>query len=419
MINTRHQATGAKSNAYVHLMLKASQMFEPDQLEQLAPRLRAKPAGRAGDSLLPPATGGALRVDPISATEALAYDFLAKGGKHSRPFITLAVYDALTGGHGSQAGGAAHVAAYSSAVQRTAMSIETFHKASLVHDDIEDDDEFRYGEPTLHRRYGTATAINVGDYLIGLGYRLVCRGAAEIGAQAANDILNRLAEAHIRLSEGQGAELLWRDASDKRLKPQDALKIYALKTAPAFEAALLAGARLAGPIDDYAEPLGRFALHLGVAFQILNDLGDWDGDNHNKLSAAGDVVGGRPTVLWALALEGLDEAGRSELETLIQPGQTSPAGIRRVRQLYQQAGVFEDAAQMVDEHSRRAQEVADEIRPEQLRRLLHYLIDKVLERAGLAAAIATPPPSAPQTMPHQTAAPQVATQKAAAGSAAS
>lgn len=415
MINTRHQATGAKSNAYVHLMRKASQMFEPDQLEQLAPRLRSKPTGRGSDSLLPQAPGAALRVDPISATEALAYDFLAKGGKHSRPFITLAVYDALTGGHGSQAGGAAHVAAYSSAVQRTAMSIETFHKASLVHDDIEDDDEFRYGEPTLHRRYGTATAINVGDYLIGLGYRLICCGAAELGAQAANDILNRLAEAHMRLSEGQGAELLWRDASDKRLKPQDALKIYALKTAPAFEAALLAGARLAGPVDDYVEPLGRFALHLGVAFQILNDLGDWEGDDHNKLSAAGDVVGGRPTVLWALALEGLDDAGRGELETLVQPGRTGPAGIRRVRQLYQQAGVFDDAAQMVDEHSRRAQAVADEIQPEQLRRLLHYLIDKVLERAGRAE----PSAATPQTMTQQAAPQPAATQKAAAGSVAS
>ncbi len=130
------------------------------------------------------------------------------------------------------------MAAFSDSVKRAALSIETFHKASLVHDDIEDDDQFRYGDPTLHRKFGTPTAINVGDYLIGLGYRLISRDAAAIGADAAADMLDRLADAHMKLTEGQGAELLWRDSLNKKLTPLDALKIYALKTSPAFEAAL-------------------------------------------------------------------------------------------------------------------------------------------------------------------------------------
>lgn len=377
MINTRYETPGAKTRTYVHLMRKASQMFEPEQLDQLAPRLRAKPGQ-------PHIASDFHKLDPIAGTEAIAYDFLARGGKHSRPFITLAVYDALTGGHGSAGDGAAHVAGLSTAVQRTAMSIETFHKASLVHDDIEDDDQFRYGEQTLHRKFGTPTAINVGDYLIGLGYRLVSRDAAALGPETASDILNRLAEAHMKLSEGQGAELLWRDARDKRLKPLDALKIYALKTAPAFEAALLAGARLAGPVDSYAEPLGQFARHLGVAFQILNDLGDWDGDQHNKLAAAGDILGGRPTVLWALALEGLDDAGRQELEALAQSTAMTAEQVRRVRKLYECAGVFEQALQLVEKYQQRAEAVADEIQPEHLRQLLYYLIDTVLERPAAA-----------------------------------
>ena len=117
------------------------------------------------------------------------------------------------------------------------MSIETFHKASLVHDDIEDGDQFRYGDETMHRKYGIATAINVGDYLIGLGYRLVSGDRKTLGAETAADILDCLADSHQRLSEGQGAELMWRDNISKTLKPLDALKIYALKTAPAFEAA--------------------------------------------------------------------------------------------------------------------------------------------------------------------------------------
>ena len=321
-------------------------------------------------------------LDPVAATETIAYDFLSKGGKHSRPFTTLSVYDALTGGAGTQADGAERVASLSNAVKRTAMSIETFHKASLVHDDVEDDDEHRYGELTLHRRHGVPTAINIGDFLIGMGYRLVSRETAELGSDVVADILDKLADAHMRLSEGQGAELLWRDALDKRLKPLDALKIYALKTAPAFEAALFAGARLAGPVGDYANPIKLFARNVGIAFQILNDLKDWEGDLDNKLAAGGDVLGGRPTLLWALALEALEHEQQSELLWLANGADISDAArVQRVRQLYRSANVFEKARRLVDKHQERAEAVADEIEPDELRRLLYYLVDTVLDHA--------------------------------------
>ena len=215
-----------------------------------------------------------------------------------------------------------------------------------------------------------------------------------------NEILDQLADAHLRLSEGQGAELLWRDAHDKRLKPLDALKIYALKTAPAFEAAMFSGARLAGPIDKYLEPFKQFARNLGVAFQIINDLGDWDGDSHNKMAAGGDILGGRPTVLWALALEGLAPAEQEELLSLVTPNGQSPtsdfrpptsssARLARVRELYEQAGVFDKAARLIEKHQERAEKIADEIQPKELRALLYYLIDSVLDHAQPAA----PPPA--------------------------
>ncbi len=176
-------------------------------------------------------------------------------------------------------------------------------------------------------------------------------------------------------------ELLWRDSRDKRLKPIDALKIYALKTAPAFEAALFSGARLAGSVDQYAQPIKTFARNLGVAFQILNDLNDWRGDEHNKLTSGGDLLAGRPTVLWALALEGLDDSARSELLALPQEDQRPvQERVRRAWELYQQAGVFDKANRLVDKHQQRCEEIADQIEPEALRRLLHYLIAVVLER---------------------------------------
>jgi geranylgeranyl pyrophosphate synthase len=378
MIMTR-QATQAsqQTRSYVHLLRTANNLFQPETFQRLVPPVRGN---RSIDSSSADPLEG---IDPIAATEALALDFVCKGGKYSRPFITLATYDALKGGQATLPNGADAVGQYSDSVLRAAVSIEMFHKASLVHDDIEDDDIFRYGQPTMHRQFGLPTAINVGDYMIGLGYRLVSRDSATLGADVAADILDLLAASHLRLSEGQGAELLWRDAREKRLTPLDALKVYALKTAPAFEAALLTGARLAGKIDELIEPIRLFSRNIGVAFQIINDLNDWQGDTHNKLSAGGDVLGGRPTVLLALALAALPPADQEELLALFDRGENSSdlRRLQRVEELYRKAEVFEQARRLIDKHQQRAIEAAETISNQPLQQLLRYLVDTVLERS--------------------------------------
>lgn len=352
-----------KTKTYVHLMRASNQMFDEPNLSHLAPRLRSKGAA----------------TDPLTLHENISYDWLMQGGKRSRPFITLAAYDALTGGKGTLN---ADDLQLSDSVKRSALAIETFHKASLVHDDIEDDDTFRYGHETLHRQYGVGTAINVGDYLIGLGYRLVSRERKALGAEVAADILDKLADAHLKLSEGQGAELLWRDAKDKTITALEAMKIYALKTSPAFEAALYSGVRLAGSAESYEKMITDFSRHLGVAFQILNDLKDWEGDSDNKMIAGQDVLSGRPTLLLALALEGLTGGDREELLAIVQGEhpQREHNLLPRVRQLFVKASVFEKAEKLVEKYRARTEAIADEAQPTELRELLYYLVDTVLER---------------------------------------
>jgi geranylgeranyl pyrophosphate synthase len=371
LIDLRTEPAKETTKSYVHLMRAAHQICEEPELTRLVPRARAAKG-----------TAASKKTDPLTVQENIAYDWLVQGGKRSRPFITLAVYDALKGGKGML--GADQVE-LPDQVRRAALAIETFHKASLVHDDIEDDDSFRYGHETLHRQYGVSTAINVGDYLIGLGYRLVSRDRQALGADCAADILDRLADAHVKLSEGQGAELLWRDAADKALTALDALKIYALKTAPAFEAALYSGLRLAGPTDKYDKMVVEFSRHLGIAFQILNDLKDWEGDSDNKVLACQDVLAARPTLLLALALEALDGTDRADLLSVLSgspgvdaPG--SPSTIDRVRRLYLKAQVFDKAGKLIEKYRARAEAIADDVEPTELRELLYYLVDSVLDR---------------------------------------
>lgn len=357
-----------QTSSYLPLMRAANRLFD-DDFEQLLPRTRsASPAAAKS---------------PLGVTENISYDWLANGGKRFRPFITLAAYDALTGGEQHSSGWSGEqTLEFNDSVRRVAMAIEAFHKASLVHDDIEDDDAYRYGQETLHRRYDLGTAINVGDYLIGLGYRLVNSARGDIGAEASADIVERMAAAHIKLCDGQGAEMAWQASNDLNLAPIDALQIYALKTSPAFEAALYAGLRMAGPVDAYEEMIPAFSRHVGVGFQVLNDLKDWRGDDDNKLVAGQDAEALRPTVLLALAMQSATEAQRAELQKVVEGETAAPFRVGTLRRIFEQTGAFDKAEALVDKSRARAEALADEVEPDELRQLLYFLIDTILAPEG-------------------------------------
>lgn len=428
MIDRPYRPQTQTTRSYLHLMRLAARMFDWEQLRELA-SLQVEPVGMrepwrqptagvafggsassiAGRGLLGGETDGTPIARLLDGTEALALDFLRAGGKHSRPFITLAVYDAMLGGKATGPEGAAAAAAMPAHVRRIALAIEVFHKASLVHDDVEDDDRVRYGQPTIHHRFGPAVAINVGDFLIGLGYRLIGHPSDHVPADSAADLLRLFASAHMRLAQGQGAELMWRDGADKHLEPLDALRIYALKTAPAFEAAILAGVRLAGPIAaGLKEAVERYARHLGVAFQILNDLDDWSEDairqtgplkeadaatpedaapsgraGAPRSKQGSDVLAGRPTILWALAWQRLSPAERRWLIEL-PAADCDNARLSRAAKCFSSTGAFERAASLVVKHHRRAIEAADGMEPEPLRFFLRFLADAILDRRPLS-----------------------------------
>lgn len=195
-----------------------------------------------------------------SPAETVALEWLAKGGKRWRPFLSVAVARTLLADGRVDEG-----------VERLAVAVECFHKASLVHDDIEDRDARRYDEPSLHEQYGVPIALNVGDLLIGEGYRLIARCAGD--ARRAAAMLQVAAEGHRNLCLGQGAELDWA-ATRRALSVQDVLRIFRWKTAPAFEVALRLGAVWAGAEAAVHEALVDFSAALGIAYQIRDDIED-------------------------------------------------------------------------------------------------------------------------------------------------
>ncbi len=220
-----------------------------------------------------------------TATETIATEWMAKGGKRWRPLLAVGVYRALAG-----PGGAAP-----ETLRRLAIAVECFHKASLIHDDIEDEDDTRYGEQTLHRQHGVAVALNVGDLLIGDGYRLIAESGAP--AEQVREMMAVAAEGHRTLCLGQGEELLLRRAPASVTVPA-VLEIFRRKTAPAFEVALQLGAIGAGADRETRAVLAGFSTALGTAYQIRDDL-----DDHAADRVALSAGESRPSVLVALARE--------------------------------------------------------------------------------------------------------------------
>ncbi|MDP6112433.1 MAG: polyprenyl synthetase family protein [Planctomycetota bacterium] len=383
LISLKSEMPASRTRTYLPLLRKANEIFEKDELERLVARPRKRAvlsAFEKAGKILNGSTRKTLVADPVASTEQIAFDFLARGGKRSRPFITLAAYDALAEGNGTDPKVNGDGVDIPDHVLLNAISIETFHKASLVHDDIEDDDVYRYGTETLHCRYGMPIALNVGDYLIGQGYQMICKAAAGMGSDVAADILNRLSRSHVKLSEGQGAELTWRESGDKSFSPLDALKIYALKTAPAFEVALYSGVRLAGGAEPYEKLIADFSRNLGVAFQILNDLNDWEGDDYNKLVSGGDVLSARPTLLLALALESAGDGDKQSLLDLLDSEQRTEMTIRKVRRIYDRCQVFAKADKLVEKYRARTEAIADEVENSDFRSLLYFLVDTILDK---------------------------------------
>ena len=365
---------------YLPLLREAAGMFEADAIRSLADRLG-----------MPGVLGGAAEAPaawkPLDAAAGMSADFLARGGKFLRPFVTLAAFDAVTVDLAGRAGAAAAGFASDSSVARdsakaAAVAIEIFHKASLVHDDIEDADQVRYGRATLHEEVGVPSAINAGDYLLGVGYRIMA-SLPGLDAATIRDAVAILADAHVRLARGQGAELWWRDAGAAAaeaaglLTPREALEIYGLKTSPAFEAAVALGVRLAGALPEKVAAIDRYALHVGAGFQVLNDLKDWAGDLENDRRAAGDLMGGRPTVLWALAVENLGAADRTALFEASARARRSgdAAALGEVRRLYDRAGVTAKAATIAAEQRRLAAEAVAACGLPRLREVLEFLLD--------------------------------------------
>jgi geranylgeranyl diphosphate synthase, type II len=306
--------------------------------------------GESMDSLF----GGA----PQGDTERIARDWLGQDGKRWRPLLTACAYKAFQDDPNGPV---------PEGVRKVALAVECFHKASLIHDDIEDGDSERYGQQTVHAEYGVPVALNVGDLLVGEGYRLL----AESGAppQVISQMIRIASAGHRSLCIGQGAELCW-SRRQRPMSVQEVLGIFRQKTAPAFEVALRLGAAYAEADDEVHQVLTRYSEALGIAYQIRDDLDD--------LSSETDMAGGpKPTLPLAEALGRARGADKDFLERVWSTPALPVPDAERLRALIAQSNVEDRCRQLLESYKESAVRSLPDLHNPSLKGLLRRVIGKI------------------------------------------
>ncbi|MCB1127965.1 MAG: polyprenyl synthetase family protein, partial [Verrucomicrobiae bacterium] len=310
------------------------------------------------DSWFGPASLDEIAGPARNETEVLAREWLRRAGKRWRPFLTVATYRALSGTPDAE---------LPTDLRKVAVAVECFHKASLVHDDIEDDDAQRYGEKTLHQEHGVPVALNIGDLLIGEGYRLLA--ACDVDAARRAEMFRVAAEGQRELCCGQGAELLWTRQPDV-LTPLQVVDIFRQKTAPAFEVALRLGALYAGKHEDCAGVLGAYSRALGIAYQIRDDLNDLGVDGESN-----DIAGLRPSLLLAVARERAKGEARDLLDQLWRrQGRPDSA---KIEALYRELKADERCERLLESYKEEAIRELAKLEHPSLKGLLRRVVGKI------------------------------------------
>jgi geranylgeranyl diphosphate synthase type II len=241
-------------------------------------------------------------------------------GKGLRPTLSIATCRALGGDV--------------QAVLPSAATLELFHNAFLVHDDVEDESLMRRGEPTLHTTHGVPIAINVGDAMLSLSLQPLLDNMAVVGLGRALRILRAVAGMTKESVEGQALELDWIRNGRWDLGADDYVTMVVKKTGwYSFIVPMQVGALAAGVVDDgRLRSLVPFGIALAVAFQITDDLLNLKAtpDAYGK-EIGGDLWEGKRTLILLHALRTASEEDRARAVAILsRPRASSTAGMHAV-----------------------------------------------------------------------------------------
>jgi geranylgeranyl pyrophosphate synthase len=240
--------------------------------------------------------------------------------------------------------------------------VECFHKASLIHDDVEDNDDFRYDTETIQKLNGTAVAINTGDFLLGKGYELLGKLPLDTVKLAA--CYQLVASGHVALSMGQGADLL-ASSHHTILSLDQQLRIFERKTGSAIRVALLIGAVAADAPQSDRTILKTFSGYFGMAYQIKDDLDEFRDANEHTQPADYPL-------LISLLAQNADESARTNLQLIYSENDRE-----QMARLIRENEIDLKAEQLLQEYTGKAYCELDKLENLKMKLSLYTMLGKI------------------------------------------
>lgn len=302
--------------------------------------------------------------EPKGLYEPIAYT-MASGGKRLRPTLALVAAEAVLNG-GLLNGNVLED------VLPAALALEVFHNFTLLHDDVMDKAPLRRGRETVHVKWNDNTAILSGDQMLIEAYKLL----AQVPNDKVGGVLNLFNEMATGVCEGQQYDVDFEHMNNVSI--DDYLMMIEKKTSVLLAYAMKIGGYIAGATPAQQEALYQYGLHIGIAFQIQDDILDVYGDPKTFGKAiGGDICSNKKTILLLTALETADAESKAELLQWMMSADNDESKIAGVTALYDRLNVRGECEAVMEEHTALAlaqlDKLPDNAATEKLRKLAERL----------------------------------------------
>ena len=294
----------------------------------------------------------------VGLVENIGHYIVDAGGKRLRPILVLLSSACLANGNSSERG------------IELATIIEFIHTATLLHDDVVDVSSLRRGRPTANAEYGNAPSVLVGDFLYSRAFQML----VALGSMPIMAILSNTTNI---IAEGEVQQLV--NAKNPKISEADYFTVIHKKTAALFEAACQSAAILVGADEGQQQAAWQFGHHLGQAFQLVDDLLDYEGSQEAMGKNIGDdLMEGKATLplIYALKNSGLEQ------QTMIRQAITDGVSdnLENIIKTVQQSGGLEYTRTAAKKHAKQAHEALNAMPENQYLQAMRALINFAVER---------------------------------------
>jgi len=288
---------------------------------------------------------------------------LSLGGKRLRPTLLLLACDMYSGV-------AMATPRNVQAAISPAIAIELFHNFTLMHDDIMDQAPLRRGQPTVHEKFDPNTAILSGDAMLVYAYKFM----SEVDDKYLSKVLTIFNETAIKVCEGQQLDMNYEKKGDVNVEQY--IEMIKLKTATLLAGSIQIGAIIGGADEKDAQRLYEFGQHIGIAFQLKDDILDTFGDATKfGKQPGGDILQNKKTYLLIKAMELAKNSTKDVLMNWIKRNNFSPEKkITEIIRIFEKLNVHSHAENAMQLHLEKALKCLDEVQLEEARKKRFYKI---------------------------------------------